>query len=47
MTWVMVNAPDKKKRNQRTNEQKTIEVYYTFAFITNELLRFSNSRWTN
>ena len=44
MTWVTINMPDKKKRNQRTNGQKTIEVYYASAFITDELLRLSISR---
>ena len=36
MTLVTVNAPDRKKRNQRTNEQKTIEVYNASTFITDE-----------
>ena len=40
----MVNVLDRKKRNRRTNGQKAIEVYYTSAFITDELLRLSISR---
>ena len=47
MTWVTVNALDRKKRNRRTNDQNTIEVYYISAFITNEWLRFSISQQTN
>ena len=47
MTWVTVNALDRKKRNRRTNEQKTIKVYYISAFITNEWLRLSISQQTN
>ena len=37
MTWVTINVLDREKRNQRTNGQKTIEVYYASAFITDEL----------
>ena len=47
MTWVMVNLRDKKKCNQWTNMQKTIEVYNASTFIIDELLRLSISRRKN